>query len=66
MVVELVVKVLLGAGGGVVLMEAPFGGCRSGTPGGDYARRVIGDGGGAPGADAADMGLTSCRWVAID
>ena len=40
--------------------ELPFAGCLSGPPSGDYLSRAIVDCGGAPIADTADMGLTSC------
>ena len=40
--------------------ELPFAGCPSSTPSGDYLSRAIVDCGGAPIADTAYMGLTSC------
>ena len=45
--------------------ELPFAGCLSGPPSGDYLSRPIVDCGGAPIADTADMGLTSCVEIAI-
>ena len=45
--------------------ESPFAKCRSGAPGGDYLSRAIVDCSGAPTADTAFMGLTSCRWITI-
>ena len=36
-----------------------------GAPGGDYLSRAIVDCRGAPTADTAFMGLTSCRWITI-
>jgi hypothetical protein len=45
--------------------ESPFAGCLAGAPGGDYLSRAIVDCRGAPSADIAFMGLTSCRRVTI-
>jgi hypothetical protein len=45
--------------------ESPFADCLSGAPGGDYLSRAIVDCRGAPTADTAFMGLTSCRWITI-
>jgi transposase-like protein len=45
--------------------ESPFANCLSGAPGGDYLSRAIVDCRGAPTADTAFMGLTSCRWITI-
>ena len=45
--------------------ESPFANCLSGAPGGDYLSRAILDCRGAPTADTAFMGLTSCRWITI-
>jgi hypothetical protein len=45
--------------------ESPFANCLAGAPGGDYLSRAIVDRGGAPTADTAFMGLTSCRRVTI-
>jgi hypothetical protein len=39
--------------------------CLAGAPGHDYLSRAIVDGRGAPTADTAFMGLTSCRWITI-
>jgi hypothetical protein len=50
--------------------ELPFAECVSGAPSGDYLSRAILNSRGehplsdtADTADAADMGLTSCRWI---
>src|SRR5580658_3438308 len=45
--------------------ESPFAKCLVGAPGGDYLSRAIVDCRGAPTADTAFMGLTSCRWITI-
>jgi hypothetical protein len=45
--------------------ESPFANCLMGAPGGDYLSRAIVDCRGAPTADTAFMGLTSCRRVTI-
>jgi hypothetical protein len=45
--------------------EPPFANCLAGAPGGDYLSRGIVDCRGAPTADTAFMGLTSCRWITI-
>jgi hypothetical protein len=45
---------------GVASRELP-----GGAPGGDYLSRAIVDCRGAPTADTAFMGLTSCRWITI-
>lgn len=45
--------------------ESPFANCLSGAPGGDYLSRAIVGGRGAPTADTAFMGLTSCRQITI-
>jgi hypothetical protein len=45
--------------------ESPFASCLAGAPGGDYLSRAIVDCSGAPTADTAFMGLTSCRWITI-
>jgi hypothetical protein len=37
--------------------------CLAGAPGSDYLSRAIVDRRGAPTADTAFMGLTSCRWI---
>jgi hypothetical protein len=43
--------------------ESPFASCLAGAPGGDYLSRAIVDCRGAPTAETAFMGLTSCRWI---
>jgi hypothetical protein len=45
--------------------ESPSANCLAGAPGGDYLSRAIVDRRGAPTADTAFMGLTSCRRVTI-
>jgi hypothetical protein len=45
--------------------ESPFANCLYGAPGSDYLCRGIVDSGGAPIADTAFMGLTSCRLITI-
>jgi hypothetical protein len=45
---------------GVAFRELP-----GGAPGGDYFSRAIVDCRGAPFADTAFMGLTSCCWITI-
>ena len=45
--------------------EPPFANFLAGAPGSDYLSRGIVDCRGAPTADAAFMGLTSCRWITI-
>jgi hypothetical protein len=45
--------------------ESPFANCMAGAPGGDYLSRAIVKCSGAPIADTAFMGLTSCRWITI-
>ena len=45
--------------------ESPFANCLAGAPGGDYLSRAIVDCRGAPTADTAFMGLTSCRRITI-
>ena len=45
--------------------ESPFANCLAGAPGSDYLSRGIVDCRGAPTADTAFMGLTSCRWITI-
>jgi len=45
--------------------ESPFANCVAGAPGGDYLSRAIVHCSGAPTADTAFMGLTSCRWITI-
>ena len=45
--------------------ESPFANCLAGAPGGDYLSRAIVTCSGAPTADTAFMGLTSCRWITI-
>jgi len=44
---------------------SPFANCLAGAPGGDYLSRAIVDCSGAPTANTALMGLTSCRWITI-
>ena len=46
-------------------MGVAFRDCLAGAPGGDYLSRAIVDCRGAPTADTAFMGLTSCRWITI-
>jgi hypothetical protein len=62
---EAVVEVKCKVEEGVVFMGVPFANCLSGAPGGDYLSRAIVDCRGAPTADTAFMGLTSCRWITI-
>jgi hypothetical protein len=57
---DVVVELLRGVEEGVVFTGAPFAGCLSGAPTGDYLSRAIVDGGGAPITDTAFMGPTSC------
>ena len=45
--------------------ESPFASCVWGAPSRDYLSRAIVDCGGAPNADTAFMGLTSCSSVTI-
>src|SRR6188472_2668874 len=50
---------------GVVFMGVASRDCLAGAPGGDYPSRAIVKCSGAPIADTAFMGLTSCRWITI-
>jgi hypothetical protein len=50
---------------GVVFMGVAFRELPGGRSGGDYPSRAIVKCSGAPSADTAFMGLTSCRWITI-
>jgi hypothetical protein len=62
---EAVVEVKCRVEEGVVFMGVAFRELPVGAPGGDYLSRAIVDCRGAPTADTAFMGLTSCRWITI-
>jgi hypothetical protein len=58
---EVVVELMRGVEEVLCSWESPFASCLSRAPSCDYLSRAIVDGGGAPTADTAFMGLTSCR-----
>jgi len=58
---EAVVELTCGVEEGVVFMGVALRELRGGAPSGDYLSRAIVDCRGAPTADTAYMGLTSCR-----
>src|SRR5215204_1441241 len=63
---EAVVEVKCRVEEGVVFMGVAFrANFLAGAPGGDYLSRAIVHCSGAPTADTAFMGLTSCRWITI-
>ena len=62
---EVVVGLMRGVEEGVVFTGVAFRELRVGAPNGDYLSRAIVDCRGAPSADTAFMGLTSCRRVTI-
>ena len=59
--VVVVVELMRGVEEGGVFMGVAFASCLSGAPSCDYLSRAIVDCRGAPTADTAYMGLTSCR-----